>query len=275
MILACLPQFISAEYSDELLTYLKKDFKEPSNYNSGIEGVDKIYVINLDHKTQRRKYMDELLTNHGFQYERFSAVNGWELDKIQLRRFYLHCLPPANKRRYISPGQIGCLLSHLSIIKQALDKGYETIWILEDDVIFNKHPKEVLETFISNMQAQQIQWDVLYTDLDSRALKKDGSFSYYTFEICLGKDFDYTLVESIDQINNVSDADQIKHRLGAYSMLLSRRGMLKVFNYFMRHKMEYAYDVDIHFCENKRFFQFLEDIISPVIAGESSTSRPE
>lgn len=272
MILACLPQFISAEYSDELLTYLKKDFKESSNYNSGIEGVDKIYVINLDHKVERRNHMDTLLINHGFQYERFSAVNGWALDKSQLRKFHLNCLPPVKERRYISPGQIGCLLSHLSIIKQALDKGYETIWILEDDVIFNKHPKEILETFISNMQVEQIEWDVLYTDLNLRAVNPNGSIKHYVvFEGCLGRDFDYVSAGSIDWTKPISCAKQMHHRLGTYSMLLSKRGMLKIFNYFMQHPMQSAYDVDLNFFENTRFFQLFEDVAT-TNGFESSTT---
>ncbi len=217
--------------------------------------------------------MDALLTNHGFQYERFSAVNGWSFDKSLLRKFWLQCLPETEYRMPISPGQIGCLLSHLSIIKHALDKGYETIWILEDDVIFNRDPKPILEEFISNMALEKIDWDILFTDLNSRALKEDGSIAHYiTFEGTLGSEFDYTSAGSVDIAPSVSFAKQIKHRVGAYSILLSRRGMVKLFNHFMTHSMKSAYDVDWNFIENTRFFQLLEDVVT-TNGLESTTSH--
>ena len=263
---------IFANHSNHLLAFLKKDFKEIGGYFSGIEGLDKIYVINLDHKIDRKRHMDNLLTSYGLQYERFSAVNGWAFDKILLRKFYVQCLPPVQDRRFISPGQIGCFLSHLSIIKQALDKGYETIWVLEDDIVFNKDPKKILEEFIFNMAAEKIEWDILFTDLNSRYILADGSIGHYiVFRGSLGSDFDYESAGSMDVAPTINFAKQIQHRLGAYSIVLSRRGMIKIFNYFMKHPLQSAYDVDWNFFENTRFFQLLEDVVT-TNSSESSTT---
>jgi len=252
-----------ANHSKYLLDFLKKDFEEVDDYFSGIAGLDKIYVINLDHKTDRRYRMDNLLTRYGLQYERFSAVNGWAFDKILLRKFQVQCLLPVPNRRTILPGQIGCFLSHLSIIKHALDKGYETIWVLEDDIVFNKDPKKILKEFIFNMSAEKIEWDILFTDLNSRYILADGSIGHYiVFRGSLGSDFDYESAGSIDLAPSINFAKQIQHRLGAYSIVLSRRGMLKIFNYFMKHPLQSAYDVDWNFFENTRFFQLLEDVVT-------------
>lgn len=264
---------LCANYSTGFCKFVKNDFEDSSYYFSGIKGIDRIYLINLDHQVDRRRQMDTLLINHGFQYERFSAVNGLALDKNQLRRFYIHCLPPHKDRIPISPGQIGCLLSHLSIIQQALDKGYETIWVLEDDSVFNKHPKPILEEFIAHMAREKIEWDTLFTDINSRVVTEDGSIAFYiAFEGALGADFDYASAGSIDRAPSIHLAKQIQHRVGSYSMLLSRRGMLKIFNHIMMHSIHSAYDVEWNFLENTRFFQLLEDVVT-TNGVESTTSH--
>src|SRR5690606_37872622 len=41
------------------------------------------------------------------------------------RNYFCHCMPL---------GSIGIVLSHLSILQDAYDAGYETIWVMEDDI---------------------------------------------------------------------------------------------------------------------------------------------
>ena len=43
----------------------------------------------------------------------------------------------------LSRGAIGCLMSHLSILQDAWDSGYETIWIIEDDIKVVSNPHEL------------------------------------------------------------------------------------------------------------------------------------
>lgn len=45
--------------------------------------------------------------------------------------YFCHCL---------SRGAIGIVLSHLSILKDAYDRGFETIWVMEDDIDIIKNP---------------------------------------------------------------------------------------------------------------------------------------
>ena len=35
----------------------------------------------------------------------------------------------------LTPGQVGCLLSHLSILYDAAAHNYQYIWVLEDDIL--------------------------------------------------------------------------------------------------------------------------------------------
>ena len=167
---------------------------------------------------------------------------------------------------------MGCFLSHLSIIHHALEQGYEAIWILEDDVVFNHDPKETLSRFLQETKDKGIAWEVLYTDLNLRSFRSDGSMvDEIVFEGSLGKDFDYASAGSIEWVQPVSMAKQMHHRLGTYSMVLSKRGMQKIWDYFTTHPMISAYDVDLNFLENTKFFQLLEDVVT-TNGFESSTS---
>lgn len=267
-------QVFSDRHADVFLKYLSQEFCKINAPDSGIVHLDKIYVINLDSRTDRDLYIDDLLNSYNLNYERFSAVNGWTLGVNKLRIFYKHSLAPTIGRYYTSPGQIGVFLSHLSIIKHALDKGYDVIWILEDDVIFKKDPKLVLEAFLCEMKNKKISWDILYTDLNSRFQQPDGTLTYYTFESCFGLNFNYKRMESVDVIEAPFLTTQVKYRLGAYSMLLSKRGMIKIFDYFIKNKLEYAYDVDLNFIQNKRFFQLFEDFVTTIGNFGSNTLSP-
>jgi glycosyl transferase, family 25 len=67
------------------------------------------YVINLDHKTDRMARMQALLGDAGLRYERVAGVNGRALSEADLAPWSA-CHPEGP--RILSPGEIGCLLSH-------------------------------------------------------------------------------------------------------------------------------------------------------------------
>jgi GR25 family glycosyltransferase involved in LPS biosynthesis len=114
--------------------------------------IDKIYVINLEHRTDRRTQMEEQLKRVNIEnYEFFKAIQP-TLDEVhEWNPKYLSPTPPwlststtdIDKYRI---GSLGCLKSHLSIVTDALSKGYENIMILEDDTefLFDMKFKDVL-----------------------------------------------------------------------------------------------------------------------------------
>jgi GR25 family glycosyltransferase involved in LPS biosynthesis len=81
---------------------------------------DKIYCINLDKRTDRWSDCQQEFVKHNIIAERFSAVDGKIVDQV----------PP------LLPGQIGCLISQLSVIKMAKESNLSSVMILEDDVEF-------------------------------------------------------------------------------------------------------------------------------------------
>ena len=151
---------------------IEKYFKEAKNKPepNGIANIDFIYVINLDERPERYQRTMKALEPFGIYPYRFSAVNGWELPPEALDELgivYESWMPKGpicsvyrhvNGKEYMSyevmkeegvayychslaRGAVGCLLSHLSILQDAYDSGYKTIWIMEDDikVINNPH----------------------------------------------------------------------------------------------------------------------------------------
>lgn len=58
-----------------------------------------------------------------------------------------------------SPGALGCLESHLTIIKEAKKNNYKNILIFEDDCILNSNFNEHLSNVITCLPAN---WDMLY-----------------------------------------------------------------------------------------------------------------
>jgi glycosyl transferase family 25 len=74
--------------------------------------IDKIIFINLEHRIDRKIQIT-------FELDRFNLLN------------YDHFLAISNKN-----GAIGCAKSHLTVLKNAKEKGYKNLLILEDDFEF-------------------------------------------------------------------------------------------------------------------------------------------
>ncbi|NGX26897.1 MAG: hypothetical protein K940chlam6_00823, partial [Chlamydiae bacterium] len=151
--------FFSSLYSNVF------DHLKPAEGKSDIHkmrNIDFIYMINLDQRPEKFEKSINKLHPYGIYPYRFSAVNGWELsledinnigvkyapgmvggfmgtiylpdDEFQAsheliqnydRTYFCHCM---------SRGAMGIVLSHLSILKDAYESGYETIWVMEDDI---------------------------------------------------------------------------------------------------------------------------------------------
>ena len=163
-------------------------------------------------------------------------------------------------------------LSHLSILRHAIEKDYDVIWILEDDVVFVENPK-VLDSLIEELDQIDPDWEFLYTDISSRFVREDGEIEWFSFEQNFGKNFDYALITSeYYEPYEDDDIESIQYRLGAYSMILSKKGIRKLYDYFMNNRMRHAYDVDLNFCEDKHMYQTKRDIVTTYGAFGSSTS---
>jgi len=88
----------------------------------------------------------------------------------------------------VNKGQLGCLLSHLEILKDAKKNNYENILILEDDIIVSKYYnnfnlskiKKYSEKYdIIYVGAGQYHWDNIYINKNTYiANNTTGTFAY-------------------------------------------------------------------------------------------------
>jgi len=78
-------------------------------------GFGHVFALNLDRRPDRRAWIDHHLFVAGIEAERFPAVEVEDRGAFTFR------------------GQRGCLLSHRAMVERAVERGYESILILEDD----------------------------------------------------------------------------------------------------------------------------------------------
>lgn len=109
-----------------------------------------VFYINLDRRTDRREHIENQLSLLDIKAKRVPASVGSELTKEQMSfvnfdDFY--CL----MKRPVSPGEIGCALSHIRVWQKIVDQKIDYALILEDDVVLDKRLINLLtiDTFYS------------------------------------------------------------------------------------------------------------------------------
>lgn len=121
---------------------------------------DQIYVLTLDRATDRHEHVKRALA--GIEYRFFQGIDKLTLDYDELiaTGVYDDAAHRLRKRthRSMSLGEIACALSHRAIQQDALDAGYQSILILEDDV--QLHP-EHLDAFKAAMSELPADWELL------------------------------------------------------------------------------------------------------------------
>jgi len=107
---------------------------------------DKIYLINLPHRTDRLRMAKLQLAKAEINdYTIFSAVDA--------KRLRIRGVVEENQ------GLIGCFLSHYFILQEAIRYGYKRIAIFEDDIMFATNFKE---QFNLSMLYIPEKWQMLY-----------------------------------------------------------------------------------------------------------------
>lgn len=94
------------------------------------------FYINLEHRTDRNVHVTEQLTNLGLEdFKRFNAIK-------------------------MDNGAIGCSMSHLKILQNAVDNNLDHVLIVEDDITF-LNPELFKTNFETFLQRKGNDWDVI------------------------------------------------------------------------------------------------------------------
>jgi GR25 family glycosyltransferase involved in LPS biosynthesis len=269
---------------------LEDHFKKASGKSSyhTMKNIDFIYTINLDQRPEKFLKCTEQLHPYQIYPYRFSAVNGWELSLETINdvgvKFspgmtgdfwgtsYLdESLGPNHDllRNYgqvyfchcMGRGPIGIVLSHLSILQDALDSGYKTIWVMEDDIEIVQNPK-ILSNLIQHLDAAvgEDKWDMLFTDRDTK--NQQGEYvpckGYARSPNFEPKDPQrFVMDQKVGSLFR-----RIGARYGAYSVIVRRSGMEKILRYAKTHNIFLPYDMFFYLPDDMRIYTVQKDVVS-------------
>jgi glycosyl transferase family 25 len=124
-----------------------------SNINS-IDDIKHAYYINLEHRVDRKEHVESQLNKIGINAQRFNAIK-------------------------MENGAVGCSMSHLKILQDALKNNVEHVLIVEDDITF-LDPELFIKQFNTFFQLHGNNWDVVliagnnmppYDNIDDTCIK--------------------------------------------------------------------------------------------------------
>ena len=94
-----------------------------------------IFVINLDGSTERLSKVEQELQKIGVSFERVSAVDGRIMTESERLQHYSPELNASNYYKALTPGEIGCYLSHRKVWQLIVERALPAAIILEDDFL--------------------------------------------------------------------------------------------------------------------------------------------
>ena len=286
-----------------LQDHLKK--AEGKGNDHKIRNIDFIYMINLDKRPEKYALAKAYLERYEINPYRFSAVNGWELSmetindvgvkyrpgmtpllattyvveegkKIQSHEFmkesgktyFVHCM---------ALGPIGCALSHLSVLQDAYDSGYETVWVMEDDIDILENPHR-LSDLIDELDAivGKNNWDVLFTDRDYRLgvgqyLPASGAAKRPDMD-CSPQARTADRYTKTFQIND--HFRKIAARFATTSMIIRRSGMVKLLEFAKTRNIYLPCDLENYFPEGIQRYGLTFDLVTNMLNALSDNAAP-
>jgi GR25 family glycosyltransferase involved in LPS biosynthesis len=106
------------------------------------EYFEEIYCINLNARIERWENVTQQFSKNKLEVKRYEAVDGKKNNSIN----------------NLKSGQLGCIISHLNILKQCYENNIENVLITEDDVEFC----DDLNRIFFEYEKELPEWDILY-----------------------------------------------------------------------------------------------------------------
>lgn len=174
----------------------------------------KCYYINLKHENNKNIHMQNLCKSLGFDYTRVEAVLGRELTDDDIMKSCSQDEANINVGRPLTKGEIGCALSHLTVLRDIVNNGIDYAVVFEDD-IHTSFDRAQVSDFIDKINSN---WDVILL----------GHHPKYTRNIGAGLSFwNQQKITKKIKIGRFSEKP-----LGAYAYLISLDGARKVISDF-------------------------------------------
>lgn len=267
-----------------------------------MKNIDFIYIINLDERPEKFASCTRQLDPFGIHPYRFSAVNGWKLSleaindvgvkympgmvtnlmgtyySVEAKGQPTHEIMAVPGRTYfshcMSRGAIGAALSHLSVLQDALNSKYGTIWVMEDDIAVLQDP-HLISDCIAKLDGLvgKHGWDMLFTDHDTI---NNNTGSYVP---CTGyarrPNFSPQEPSRFAKRSDVSkDFRKIGARYGMYSVIIRRSGIKKILSFLKQYGIFLPIDMDFYLPSDMRIFTVRKDIVATQRNAPSDNGGP-
>jgi GR25 family glycosyltransferase involved in LPS biosynthesis len=125
--------------------------------------IDHIYICHYSRLVERKLVIQDQLNNFGIKENLYTFIENYDkdtLDKEEIKKEY-PLIFNLTKRdgRYLRSSEISLALKHCYIIKDAINKNYNTILILEDDAILDNNFFNQYEEYIKELPEN---WDIFW-----------------------------------------------------------------------------------------------------------------
>jgi GR25 family glycosyltransferase involved in LPS biosynthesis len=141
---------------------------------------DKVYVINLHKRPERMNLTAKKLSAVEIEYERFGATDG-----SVMRRVWETFQNPF----FGNSSYLGCAITHLSVYRDAIEKGYQRILVLEDDNCVRSDANQLFSNILSTIPS----WELLYMGFiplsDDCSRWDYGVFGFASQNVAIAKNF--------------------------------------------------------------------------------------
>lgn len=220
---------------------------------NSVKRIDKIYVINLDMRPEKWNYITNAFREYNISPLRFSAFNGAQLSENDKQILF------GDFPIRLSRGQLGCIISHLSCLRDCAIRDLDIVWICEDDIQILGNP-HLLTRYLTALMKIDPDWDVLYTDRDT----------FNNLGLCIPSvssdfrpDMEPIQLEKINKRTIVSlHIMRLGQRFGNYSYIVSAKGARKILEYYHTHFIWAPYDIEIHYIPDIREYSLRKDLVS-------------
>lgn len=135
--------------------------------------IDKIYVINMEKDVKRKE--DTLKSFEKYKIPLLALNSNYEIKKAE---DWTKKTAPKSFRGPTNGGAYGCCISHLKCIDDAIENKYDTILIMEDDLMYHKNFIEEWNSIsipnnwnILYLSATQLKWDKVVLDKNKKYYK--------------------------------------------------------------------------------------------------------
>ncbi len=254
-----------------------------------IYGIDYIYVINANKDLNKFRDLKKQFGKYDIVPYRFNAVEASKMTYNQLSNVGLHPIESSGydslqvKRsgknwilsqqpmvdlkytyfhRQIKVEEISRNIDFLSVIYDAYKSKYKTVWIMEDDVEILVDPN-ILIGYITQIKRDHPNWDVLYTDIDSRN-RLDPYFSDYTyFSYPLRPDVAFEDIKFYQERGNDSyPISKLGLRRGAHSFIINRKAMKKILDYYHKHRFFIPFSVELQLIPSLKLYCLRDEVVT-------------